>query len=49
VPAGEHLVEYRFEPWSFKLGASISLVSGLGAALALWWRNWVKHRQSSAL
>jgi hypothetical protein len=49
VPAGEHLVEYRFEPWSFKLGASISLVSGLGAALALWWRNRVKHRQSSAL
>jgi hypothetical protein len=44
VPAGEHVVEYRFEPMSFKLGAGISL-----AALSLsgYW-VWRGHRQSPA-
>jgi Bacterial membrane protein YfhO len=27
VPAGEHLVEYRFEPLSFKLGVGVTLLS----------------------
>jgi hypothetical protein len=31
VPAGEHVVEYRFEPMSLKIGAGITLVSGIGA------------------
>jgi hypothetical protein len=42
VPAGEHVVEYRFEPMSFKLGAGITI-----AALFLsgYW-VWRVHRQS---
>ena len=32
VPAGEHVVEYRFEPMSFKIGAAITLTSGIGVA-----------------
>ena len=35
VPAGEHVVEYRFEPMSFKIGAAITIVSCLGAAYYL--------------
>ncbi|OQA50687.1 MAG: Bacterial membrane protein YfhO [Candidatus Omnitrophica bacterium ADurb.Bin292] len=27
IPAGSHRLELRFEPWSFKVGAMISLVS----------------------
>ncbi len=36
VPPGEHLVEYRFEPMSFKLGAGITLGALAGAAYWLW-------------
>jgi hypothetical protein len=35
VPAGEHLVEYRFEPMSFKLGAGITLGAFCGGAYGL--------------
>ncbi len=37
VPAGEHVVEYRFEPMSFKLGAGITLGALAGAAY------WLSH------
>jgi Bacterial membrane protein YfhO len=36
VPAGEHVVEYRFEPMSFKLGAGITLGVLCGAGYWLW-------------
>jgi uncharacterized membrane protein YfhO len=36
VPAGEHVVEYRFEPMSFKLGASITLGAMFGSVYWLW-------------
>jgi hypothetical protein len=32
VPAGEHVVEYRFEPMSFKLGVGITMASFCGGA-----------------
>ena len=32
VPAGEHVIEYRFDPVSFKIGAGITLVSGISVA-----------------
>ena len=32
VPAGEHVVEYRFEPMSFKIGAAITMASCVGVA-----------------
>jgi len=35
VPAGEHIVEYRFAPMSFKIGAGITLASAIGAAYLL--------------
>ncbi len=36
VPSGEHVVEYRFEPMSFKLGAGMTLGALAGAAYWLW-------------
>jgi Bacterial membrane protein YfhO len=36
VPAGEHVVEYRFAPMSFKLGAGITLGALFGGAYGLW-------------
>jgi hypothetical protein len=35
VPPGEHVVEFRYEPLSFRLGAALSTVSLVGGAL-LW-------------
>jgi hypothetical protein len=35
VPAGEHRVEYRFEPLSFKLGVGITMASFCGGAYGL--------------
>ncbi len=34
VPAGEHRVELRFEPWSWRIGSALS---GAGGILALLW------------
>ncbi len=36
VPSGKHLVEYRFEPMSFKLGAGITLSALFGGVYGLW-------------
>jgi hypothetical protein len=36
VPPGEHVVEYRFAPMSFKLGAGIALGALCGATYWLW-------------
>ncbi len=36
VPAGEHVVAYRFAPLSFKLGAGITLGALFGGAYGLW-------------
>jgi hypothetical protein len=30
VPAGEHLVEYRYEPWTFRVGLAMSVAAMLG-------------------
>jgi hypothetical protein len=35
VPAGNHLVEYRFEPMSFKLGAGITIAALFGGIYGL--------------
>jgi hypothetical protein len=32
VPAGDHVIEYRFDPMSFKIGAGITLASGIVTA-----------------
>jgi hypothetical protein len=37
VPAGRHLVEFRYEPFSFRLGASLSGLSGMVFAGLLAW------------
>jgi uncharacterized membrane protein YfhO len=46
VPAGEHLVEYRFEPLSLRYGAGITLLSGVASAYCWWdWRR-LRHGRS---
>jgi len=32
LSAGEHVVEFRYEPWSFKIGLALSLMTLLGVA-----------------
>ena len=44
IPAGEHDVVIRYEPWSFRLGAGISLLSLL--ALGGWAVWQVKKRKA---
>lgn len=36
---GEHRVEWRFEPWSWRVGCGLFKLSILGAALGLWVRR----------
>ena len=39
VPAGKHLVEFRYEPLTFKIGAAISLVTLILVLAYLgWWK-----------
>jgi Bacterial membrane protein YfhO len=45
VPAGEHFVEYRFEPLSLRSGAGITLLSG-GACAYRWW-YWRRSRHAA--
>jgi hypothetical protein len=50
VPAGEHTIEFRFEPKSVSMGTSISLIANIAGLLlligAIWtgWRNWNKKQ-----
>lgn len=42
VPAGRHVIEYRYHPWSFTAGLAISIVSLLaliGMIVAAYWRT----------
>ena len=41
IPAGEHKVLFWYEPWSFRVGLMVSLVSvfSSGVALVFWWRK----------
>ena len=39
VPAGEHLVEFRYRPASFYIGATASLISLLCVLVSLLWRR----------
>jgi uncharacterized membrane protein YfhO len=41
VPAGRHLIEYRYRPTSLRLGAGISLVTGL-LLIGILWRTRLK-------
>jgi hypothetical protein len=34
VPAGTHMVTFRYEPWPLAWGAAISLLTGLGVLAA---------------
>jgi hypothetical protein len=43
VPAGTHSVEFRYDPLSFKLGASISLVTLIGV---VGWLAWALRRKA---
>jgi len=45
IPAGTHSVEFRYDPLSFKLGVSISLVTLMGV---VGWLAWVKRRKSGS-
>ncbi len=47
VPSGKHLVEYRFEPMSFKLGVGITLSALFGGVYGLWRIN--RSRRTSAV
>ncbi len=47
VPSGKHLVEYRFEPMSFKLGAGITLSALFGGVYGLWRIN--RSRRTNAV
>jgi hypothetical protein len=46
LPAGDHLIDFRFEPKSFKTGNTVSFWSSLMgwllliAAVAWTWREW---------
>jgi uncharacterized membrane protein YfhO len=35
VPAGEHMIEFRFEPSSYQIGETISLIIGIISILIL--------------
>lgn len=39
IPEGEAVVRFSYEPWSFRLGAALSVAALLAAALA-WRRRW---------
>jgi uncharacterized membrane protein YfhO len=48
LPAGAHRVEMRYEPWTARLGAAVSLGSlGLILALAVYGRR-TRHRKGKA-
>jgi uncharacterized membrane protein YfhO len=42
LPAGQHRVEFVYDPLSFKLGAAISLTALLGLVVGIAW--WSKRR-----
>ncbi len=39
VPAGEHVVEFTFEPLSWRIGLAVSTLSWVGVAVAWLWRR----------
>jgi uncharacterized membrane protein YfhO len=39
VPAGEHIVKFRYDPWSVKIGVAISILALLSAAFYLLWEK----------
>lgn len=39
LPSGVHEIEFRFDPWSFKIGAGISLLSFVGLVVCLSWER----------
>ena len=54
IPAGEHTIEFRFEPSSFITGDRISLVIGILSILILCagafvlWRDYQKEKENKA-
>lgn len=45
IPAGTHSVEFRYDPLSFKIGASITLVTLMGV---VGWLAWALRRKSNS-
>jgi hypothetical protein len=48
LPAGRHQVELRYQPWSFRLGAMISLFTSVCVLLAWWSKRAVTSGQQAA-
>jgi Bacterial membrane protein YfhO len=36
LPAGEHVIEYTYSPWSFRMGLAVSITACLGSLAAAW-------------
>ncbi len=50
IPAGEHVVEFRFEPKSHAIGSTITTIASIIGLLLLVWaiaREWMKNRRVS--
>ncbi|MFT3934715.1 MAG: YfhO family protein [Chitinophagaceae bacterium] len=50
IPAGEHTIEFKFEPQSYKIGNTLALIASLVAyilLLATAWFTWKKFKEES--
>jgi len=50
LPAGNHTIEFKFEPQSYKLGNTLALIASLAAYLLLLvagWMQWKKMKMNN--
>jgi len=47
VPAGRHQVEFKYDPWSFKIGAAISAASAVSLLAWLVWDLFTRFRRKN--